>query len=351
MKISANMIATALSLSISASFANAQGRYEGTDPLGTLSYALPKTTLTFNVKAACEHFYAGPYAKYAQKYLGIEAKEEDTTSYHIVSVTMTPYLEADQSRRFLVTPGAGSATFLKLTAQGLVSVNDGNFGSGSHWRFPAAVNVDFSKRGVSSNLTSESATLYRNVKSRNAYNAVAVQQDMVVEKSVDKRAQEAAEMIFNLRKKRVQIVSGDTDATFSGEALGAAIKELDDLEQEYLSLFVGYSETGTQEMKFDVVPEKENAKQLYVPFRISDETGLVAADNVAGKPFLLEIVPDKLVQEATGEVKFAKGANYAVYRIPAICTVKLSDGSGLILQDRVPIYQLGIESTFLLSTK
>ena len=35
----------------------------------------------------------------------------------------------------------------------------------------------------------------------------------------------------------------------------------------------------------------------------------------------------------------------AYYRIPAVCTVKLMDGANLLLQSRMPIYQLGRESS------
>ena len=35
----------------------------------------------------------------------------------------------------------------------------------------------------------------------------------------------------------------------------------------------------------------------------------------------------------------------AYYRIPAVCTVKLMDGANLLLQSRMPVYQLGQESS------
>jgi hypothetical protein len=329
----------------------AQGKYQGTDPVGTVSYSLPKTVLSFDVTAVCRHFYAGPYADYAKKYLGINVKDKNSVSYSLASVNMTPFMEADQSRRFLAVPGSrGTESFLALTAQGLISVGDGNFGSVSKWRFPAPGNGDFSEKGVSSNLTSEAATLYRKVKNDSAYNTVTVRQDMVVEKSLEERAREAADMIISFRKKKIQIVTGNTDATFSGEAMGAVIQELDNLEKEYMTLFTGYSETSVQEMKFDVVPSPENERQIYVAFRLSDEKGLVSADNVSGRPYLLEVVPDK-IPSASGEVKPLKNVNYAVYRIPAVCRLKLTDGMNLVLQDRVPVYQLGEESTFTLNSK
>lgn len=51
------------------------GRISAQDPVGTVSYALPQTTITIEVEAVREYFYAGPYAKYAQKYLGVDARQ------------------------------------------------------------------------------------------------------------------------------------------------------------------------------------------------------------------------------------------------------------------------------------
>lgn len=323
--------------------------YQGPDPVGTLSYALPQTTLTFEVTAQREQFYAGPYAKYAKKYLGVDARLQNESTCRIKEIRMTPYVEADQSRRFVVTPGSGSSSFLQLSAQGLIAVGDGNFGKGSFWRFSTPGQADFSGKGVNSNLTSESATLYRNVKNQSAFNTVAIQQDMVVEKPLEQRAQEAAETIIQLRRKKIDIVTGNTDATFSGEALGAALTEIDRMEKEYLSLFIGYSDIQDQTMKFDVVPTPSNKNQVYVAFRVSDAEGLVASDNMSGKPYLLELKP-QAVSNAEGEAKAVKGS-YAVYRIPAICAARLTDGVNVILQDRIPVYQLGSESTFNLAGK
>ena len=47
------------------------------DPEGYLTYSLPSTVLVFEVEAVRENFYAGPYAAYAEKYLGITVPLED----------------------------------------------------------------------------------------------------------------------------------------------------------------------------------------------------------------------------------------------------------------------------------
>lgn len=317
------------------------------DPAGYVTYSLPQTVIALEVDAVQERFYAGPYARYAEKYLGIKPRMKDESTYQLTSVKMTPYVEADQNSRFAVELPKGQAeTFLKLTSQGLVSLSDGGASLPTQWRFPTAGKGDFSDKGVSSNLTSESATLYRSDKKESEYNKVSVQQSMIVEKSLEKKAAETAQMILELRDQRLKIVTGDTDATYSGEAMGAAIDELTRLEKEYLMLFIGYSEYQTQTMNFEVIPQA-GENRIYVAFRLSDASGLLPADNLSGKPIVMEIEPQKFAEPdgASEDAKPKKAPAALHYRIPAVCNVKLMDGVDMLLQSRIPVYQLGRESS------
>lgn len=323
---------------------------------GTLTYCLPKTTVSFEVKAERETFYAGPYAEFARKYLGIDAQTEDYTRYRLTEVRMTPYTEADQTARYLLKVGAQGvdASFLKLTSCGLVSLSDASCQE-SVWRFPTVDNGDFSDDGQLSSVASESTTLYRNVKGESAYTRVAVQQEVMVAKTLERKAAETAALIFDLRKKRIQIITGDTDATYSGEAMGAAVAEITRLEKEYMTLFTGYSVTSVQTMRCDLVPERE--KKMYVAFRMSETAGLLPADDLSGKPVVLEITPEpesqpgNPVESKSEGRKLSRDVIYAMYRVPAVCTLKLTDGSELLLTSRLPLYQFGYDETFPLTVK
>ena len=70
------------------------------DPEGYVTYSLPMTTISLDVEAVQETFYAGPYAKYAEKYLGVKPRMKDETTVQLTQIKMTPYVEADQSRRY-----------------------------------------------------------------------------------------------------------------------------------------------------------------------------------------------------------------------------------------------------------
>ena len=61
----------------------------------------------------------------------------------------------------------------------------------------------------------------------------------------------------------------------------------------------------------------------------------------------MEFVPQEIapVEESAEADPKKTPATLAHYRIPAICTVKLTEGVDILLQTRMPVYQLGIEST------
>ena len=319
------------------------------DPQGVLSYNLPSTVVTLEVEALQEKFYAGPYAKYAEKYLGMKVRQKDETTYQLTQIKMVPFVEADQSERYSlsVEKGVIDASFLKLSSAGLVSFADAAVGGETQWRFPTQTSGDFSGKGVSSNLTSEATVLYKNDRKESTYNKISVQQNMIVAKSLEKKAAETADMILDIRKQRLQIVTGDTDATYSGEAMAAAIGELTRLEEEYLTLFTGYSETQLQKMNFEVIPDPARESQRYIAFRLSDAAGLAPADNLSGKPIVMEFIPQQIapVEEPSEKSSKKMPEVMAYYRIPAICTVQLIDGVDILLQSRMPVYQLGLTAS------
>ena len=76
-------------------------------------------------------------------------------------------------------------------------------------------------------------------------------------------------------------------------------------------------------------------------FRISDQEGLVPSDNMMGKPIYLELKPEKVDMPSD-----AKESNGLRYRIPAVCAARLHDGVNTLLQTRIPVYQLGIITTY-----
>ena len=102
-----------------------------------------------------------------------------------------------------------------------------------------------------------------------------------------------------------------------------------------------------------MIPIGRGQRELIIGDRQTGKTA-IAIDTIinqreaylSGKPVLMEIIPQPFQQiEHTEDGKAKKPAVLAYYRIPAVCTVKLTDGVNLLLQSRVPVYQLGQESS------
>ena len=334
-------------------------------PDGVVVYSLPLTTVRLDVEAVCETYTPGPYCQWAKKYLGIDVPQEASTSYTLSRIRMTPYLEADRSCSYVVNLDgmlgeASPASFFEFSSQGLLLLSDENKGNVNSWRFPSmAPGSGTLASEATANLTSTETTLYRSVRTEGGgYDRVAVRQSQVVEKSTEKKAQEAASMILSLRENRLNIITGNTEATFSGDALRAAVEEIGRLEEEYMRLFTGTVSSSVQAMSFDVVPASGPEEELTMAFRISDSHGLLPPDDITGRPVVMEIVPedaeDFYSEQVVGEVEAAKprakheaalrGNIY--YRVPAICSVRIVDGQNLILKSRIPIYQKGQDLSF-----
>lgn len=320
-------------------------------PQGAIIYSLPSTTISLKVTARCESFVAGPYAAFSQKYLGVDARKNSGETYTVESVEMLPYIETDPAISVAVNLGSSktaSANFLNFCSQGLIVTSDSYTGKPASWRFPSVVdNSEFANSGVASNLSNRSTTLYKSVKTAEGMEKVPVQQIQVVEKSLEKKAEETANMIFKLRQKRIDIITGDTDVTYSGEAMGAVLNEIARLEHEYLSLFIGKSIVDYQTSVFDVIPTASNSKQMYIAFRVSDTQGLLPANNVSGRPIVLELVTDgENIAPTPFNEALAASKGKVVYRKPVTVLAKLVDGQKVIMQSRIPVYQLGKILTF-----
>lgn len=338
--------AAAVMLIFGAGNANAQLLNAGDNvPAGAVIYSLPQTSIVLKVDVAVKTFTAGPYAKYAQKYLGVSPKSVNSQDCEILKIEMLPCVEADLNSRVAVNLNSlkgASANFLELCSQGLVVTSDSYTNAPNKFRFNVAANP-FANGEPVSTLDNVTTTIYKSVKNdAGELEQIPIQQTQIVEKNIDKRAEETASLIFKLRQKRIDIITGETDATYSGEAMGAALAEIARLEEEYLSMFLGKTTVTNLTQTFDVVPEAGGNKLMYVAFRIADQ-GLVPANNVGGRPVVVELEPEKMSSLPSDNAAVSsKGKIY--FRVPRTVNVKVKDGQKVLLQSRMPIYQLGQNS-------
>ena len=79
-----------------------------------------------------------------------------------------------------------------------------------------------------------------------------------VSKSFESKAREAADAIMKSRKDQYNLVAGEQETPYSGEAIQTMLSELKAWENNYMSLFTGISISDTITYVFYVTPEGLN---------------------------------------------------------------------------------------------
>ena len=307
---------------------------------------LPSTTITVEVEAEQETFFAGPYAAFAKKLLNIDVRRADEVTSRVLSATIIPKVEAD--RKSAQGMEGDVPELMALSTQGLISFGEKQE-TAATWRFLPPMRGDFTDKGITGESKKVKRIVYKTIATDTAFVKVPVEQMFDETKSLEDKAREAADLILSLRQQRMDIASGNTDATFSGAALADALKELRMMEDEYLTLFRGYSEFRTVTASFDVIPQPGIKNHRYLAFRTDPDRGLVS--NGRGTPYYIELEPEALVKEdSRASAKKQAKTTQIKYRIPMVCRLTLTEDGRPLVETRVPVYQLGREASYSVKT-
>ena len=317
-------------------------------------YALPKTNLKFTITTKRTDIYPGPYHEYAEKYLGIEnVPDKETSNWQITDIVINSYEDIDPEQYYMLEPnGKLSFDFNKLIENGIIlPVNKPiktQFENEFYSTNNAESSIFFKDLSVSKFVGEEEITYYKRVQRDSLYAKVPVVKTQSVYKSFEDKAKEAANFIFNIREKRVELLSGMADFYPEGKSLEIALKEMDRLENEYLTLFTGKQFKSSFEANFEFVPTNSELNQPYILFRFSEERGVLQANDLRGRPIIVEIqksdqtknlqflIDDQINREGL-EFK-----NKLFYRIPELTLVEIFDGNKLLAKRKVNVEQYGI---------
>ena len=294
-------------------------------PAQEVSYALPSTSITVKVEVRQETFFAGPYAPFAKQMLNMSVSDQDAITTEITRVELIPRVEADADAWY--TCDQESSALLSLSAQGLVSL--GNAAAPVSWRFLPGLKADFTDKGLTVPEKEAVETIFTEMPTDTGMVTIPVEHKILVEKTLEDKASDAADVILQVRKERLNIASGNTDAS-------------------YMALFRGYSVVRKQVCTFEVIPSRGVKHHRYLVFRLTDDGPVT--EGVSGTPYYLELQPEgKLPEEDQADKKKTKGS--VRYRIPQVCKVTFSCDGHPLLQTRLPFYQLGLESSLSLISR
>ena len=104
--------------------------------------------------------------------------------------------------------------------------------------------------------------------------------------TTEEQAAATADMIFSLRKHRLDLITGEAGENVFGAGLKAALDEIARMEKECLDMFYGSKTITEQTHTFNItiLPDKKE----YLVCRFSDKDGVVEADDLSGKPIVVK---------------------------------------------------------------
>ena len=291
-----------------------------------LVYSLPLTTLDIYIEAELTQEHPGEFYNYARRHLGInDAIKTDGMSASLKSVTIVPRGIADSQQQWLAQFKNGSSVYMTLSPDNIP------MGINADGVTAAQVIVPAAKAATPSPLEGPAARQ-------------AVTQDMARSASMSKKAELAAQRIFELRETRSDILSGQADnPPADGEAMKLVLDNLAAQEAALTAMFAGVSTSRTVVEKVTFTPDSTGTEGKIIA-RLSAVDGIIEPDNLAGAPITLDV---KIVKRGElpltekGETKaFPKGG--VAYRIPGTANVSVSYAGRQVASAEVPLAQLGV---------
>lgn len=213
-------------------------------------YYLPKTTLVIDVEINKVNYIPGPYAAYAEQFLGYTGIQQKSSLYEIRNIVITDVAEPDENQLYFVETEKKFSSLFEMEENGLL--RNVNVATSNEEKLEIKQEKDSQKNeGV------EKQKLLNLINIREKLDTVYQRQIMddsvVVEKrsinrilvknSLEQSAREAATRISEIRTSKYALISFNEDIAFESGTLNTMLRELDELENEYFKLFLGYTET------------------------------------------------------------------------------------------------------------
>lgn len=272
---------------------------EVTMPDGTRRYIVPATTVVVDITVKKESVRTGPYARFAQRYFDAIAPLADKDVHTITGASLGWYDNEAGDPQPQVAP------------------------------LPAPV----------------PAEAVSHIAAAGEFTRVLPDRMSMTSKSPEEGARAAAQAVYDIRKRRMELVSGDYAETVFGEGLKTAVERLDKIENEYLELFYGKHTVTYETVRYCVSPEE--GKNTQIVARWSESGGLLPESDLSGQPILLEYKPMGYAIAAYPEPsrRAAKGQAAADYIVADNVACRLLEGKKELAHRTIPIYQMGVRRT------
>jgi hypothetical protein len=253
-------------------------------------YFLPKTAFKIDVTVAIVKNKPGIYVDYSEKLLGIPANiKSNGVTYKINTVEIKNFTVPDSNQQFLVNLSS------KQIKEGLYTTF-----LNSKTSITSTTSQPYLNQTQPSDLFHHFTSVKSEEKQENyletriidgVVTQVPVTKTKTITKSLEQEAQEVVELIFKIRKDKYALISETHESSISKEALQFMIEEMNQLEKNYIELFLGSSTIEKRIYSYVVVPETEN--DLMIPvFTFNEDNGIESVQNpLSENTYFLSIQP------------------------------------------------------------
>ena len=320
--------------------------YEPPKQLRSRVYSIPLDRFKITVEVEEEIFIPGPYSDYAQKLLGIEGAGDTRTETHqVLTVELEKHSTFDPNHIYSlsVLQGEPDLSRLKvLAAEELVLVD---LFDGSATTYPflftgREAEPGYTDLSMESNVEVTRHTIYKTIITDTSFMQVPVTTEQLERKTLERKAEEAAKLILEIRTDRYYLSSGLVDPFPVEFELETALDRLDRLEREYLSLFIGKSFRNTYQKEFLLEPGTALENEVIVLDRFNSTNGF----GTEGEPLQVSI-------QSGGEIESHRNLfpqepeadvpNFIYYRVPGWCVLKVELGEVELVTHQTGIFQKG----------
>lgn len=314
-------------------------------------YSLPRNVIRLDFVLEEMSKYKGPYSDYASKMLGVsDYISTDGVEYRIIDVVMQIESEPDPDATFFIgfDEKSKDAAFAEFTMNNGIIVGVGgrnhdqkqtkvektivNSPDENRFHYFAEHNLYQKTDTIVRKITIDTTTIRRNV-----------YQTAWVDRNTEQKARDAADYIRTIRDARFKLLNGYQEINY-GSSLVYMNEQLLDLEEEYLSLFLGKNVSKIVEKTIYFIPTKEG--NTHVVAKFTENMGIVAADSKTGNEIVINITPtgntSTINAPSVSAIEATQHNNRIFYRLPEIADISLTMKGKVYAGQRTAISQLGV---------
>ena len=294
-----------------------------------VTYFLPKTVLTVQVNYSKTTQKAGPYSRFAEKYLGVKEQDvilEDQVYFNLNKVGVGSKGVVDKNASYLVEFKAKTTSpFVFLTEDGLI----------------CTINADYTPEQVNN---SKTATVLPAAEISTSLPKSFYTEEYLTASNPTKKAEIAAKQIYRLRESRNDFLTGEAEnAPRDGEGMKVLLANIEAQEKFWVELFTGTTSVEIFDAEFEIEPLSDIDKEVL--FRFSKYLGIVDSDDLSGSPVYINVknLHIKEAQEVIDPKKKTKEPQSIIYNIPGEAEVEVFYGINSMYKNTFKVVQFGIK--------